>query len=303
KPKGDITLKVLDAKGGVVTTLSSKPEPEEKDDEGEYPTEKYKKTVLPTEAGLHRVVWDLRYEGAEVIKGAKVDSGEPRRGPLVSPGTYTLELTVAGETLRANVEVRHDMRTVPGSVLTKWKELAGAARATEFEEFLRQNKPFPFTVALDEELKLALRIRDDISRLAGTVEQLRSVRGQLLARNELLKEDAKAKPLVQASKDLLPKLDELEGKLHNPKARVSYDILAQKGGAKLYSQLVWLFELIKDSDGAPTQGLREVYAEQSRLLGEYVGEWQALRTGELGKLNELARKLELPGVIVPAGAK
>ncbi|HZY87407.1 MAG TPA: hypothetical protein VFE78_21400, partial [Gemmataceae bacterium] len=82
-----------------------------------------------------------------------------------------------------------------------------------------------------------------------------------------------------------------------------YDILAHKGGAKLYSQLIWLFELLKDSDGAPTQGVREVHDDQTRLLDKYVGEWGSLRAGELGKLNEQAAKLSVPGVIVPAAKK
>jgi hypothetical protein len=135
------------------------------------------------------------------------------------------------------------------------------------------------------------------------VEQLRAVKGQLVARNELLKGDKKAEPLVKASKELLKKVDALEEKLHNPRAQVAYDILAQKGGAKLYSQLAWLFELLKDSDGPPTQGVREVHAEQEKLLEKYLGEWSALRAGELGKLNEQATKLGLPGVIVPVTKK
>ncbi len=70
KPKGEITLEVLDAKGGRVTLLTSKKASEEKPAEGDYSGEKYKKTVLPIEPGLHRIVWDLRYEGAKIIKGA-----------------------------------------------------------------------------------------------------------------------------------------------------------------------------------------------------------------------------------------
>src|SRR5262249_7355730 len=59
KPKGDVTLQILDAKGNVVRTLTSKEEKDESPpEEGDY-SEKEKKSLLPTEAGLHRVVWDL----------------------------------------------------------------------------------------------------------------------------------------------------------------------------------------------------------------------------------------------------
>src|SRR5262249_26491769 len=137
---------------------------------------------------------------------------------------------------------------------------------------------------LEEQLKLTLDVRDSISRLSQTVEQMRAVKRQLEARNELLKDDAKAEALVKASKEFVTKLDALEEKLHNPKAKVVYDVLAQKGGAKLYSQLVWLFEQLKDADGPPTQGVKEQYQEQAELLRKYEEEWKALQSGDLARL-------------------
>src|SRR5207247_772002 len=61
-----------------------------------------------------------------------------------------------------------------------------------------------------------------------------------------------------------------------------------------------LYELLKDSDGKPTQGVREVYAEQKKLLEQYQAQWQALRDKEIADLNALARKRELPALVVPA---
>ena len=123
---------------------------------------------------------------------------------------------------------------------------------------------------------------------------------QLEERDDLLKDDEKAEPLVKASKEFLTKLDALEEKLHNPKAKVTYDILAQKGGARLYSQLAALFETVKDADGPPTQGLRDQYAEQAKLLEQYEEEWKSLKEHDLEKLNDQAKKGGYPFVIVPA---
>jgi len=143
-----------------------------------------------------------------------------------------------------------------------------------------------------------------MTKLSTTVERLRAIRKQLADRNELLKDNAEAADLVKASKEFIAKLDALEAKLHNPKAEVSYDILAQKGGAKLYSQLVWLYEQIVDSDGAPAQGIKDVYAEQVGLLEKLELEFKGLLTGDLANLNDKAKKLDVPGVIVPGtGAK
>src|SRR5205823_7621215 len=141
--------------------------------------------------------------------------------------------------------------------------------------------------------------RDDITTLANAVKQIRSVHTQLKERAALLKDDQSAKGLLTENKKLADKLDALEAKLHNPKAQVVYDILAQKGGAKLYSQYSALYEWLKDSDGPVTQGMREVYEGHVRELGRLEAEWNGLLDSDVRSLNELARSLDIPGVIRP----
>jgi hypothetical protein len=278
KPKGDLTLEMLNAKGEVMRKLSSKKEEEEKPEVGDYEGEPEKKEPLGTEPGLHRVVWNLQMEGATPIKRARVDTGNVKVGPLVTPGKYTVKLTADGETVQIEVMVLLDPRQDPKNPDALKKLLAD----------------------LDEQQTFALKLRADLNTLAKTVEQLRSVRKQLQDRNALLKEDMKAAELVKSSEEVIKKLDALEEKLHNPKAIVAYDILAQRGGAQLYSQLAWLFDLLNGADGPPTQGMREVYAEQRLLLVKYELEWKLLLADDLAKLNEQAKKLDVPGVILPA---
>jgi photosystem II stability/assembly factor-like uncharacterized protein len=301
KPKSDLFLEILDAKDQRVALLSSKKEPEEKPDPGDYSEPKYKKTVLNVEAGLHRLVWDLRYQGAEVITGAKVDSGEPKMGPLVNPGVYTLKLTADGQTRTTKLHVLPDPRGIPAGIWARTaSKLAASDQQLTPEAILRQVEAPAQNKELQEQIELALQVRDAITDLARTVDQIRRVKGQLVARNELLKDDRAARSLVQASREVLPRLDALEEKLHNPKAKIPYDILAQKGGARLYSQLVWLFEMLKDSDGAPTQALRDMVAEHSELLHKYREQWRSLATKELAALNDRAKKLDVPTLLLPA---
>ena len=54
------------------------------------------------------------------------------------------------------------------------------------------------------------------------------------------------------------KLATLEEKLHNPKAKVVYDVFATKPGAMLYSQLTWLLGNVIDGDGEPTKAQLEL---------------------------------------------
>ncbi|MBI1914464.1 MAG: hypothetical protein HYS12_06955, partial [Planctomycetes bacterium] len=270
--KREVLLEVFDEKGEKVRTLSSKEEDPPKrvvPDEGNYAKERPKPVKLSAEPGLHRVVWDLRHVGAELIKNARLDAGLPEVGPLVLPGKYTLKLTFEGKAVSRVVEVRTDLRVHdPGESLV-------------------------------EQLTLALKVRDDITRLAKVVTQLRSLRQQITARDELLKENDAAGTLLKEDKVLLERLEALEEKLHNPRAEVTYDILAQRGGAKLYSQLSWLLEALKEGDGAPSHGVREQYAEQSRLFAEYEKEWEQLLGREVAKVNQTAKNLSVPGLIVP----
>src|SRR5262249_50918969 len=106
KPKKELTLEILDGRGMTVQTLSSKEEPKDKEaqDEGGYSDDKPKPTVLPKEPGLNRVVWNLKYAGAKLIKGAKQDGGHPEVGPMVNPGTYTFRLNVDAKIPSASAE-------------------------------------------------------------------------------------------------------------------------------------------------------------------------------------------------------
>jgi hypothetical protein len=148
-------------------------------------------------------------------------------------------------------------------------------------------------------MDFVLGLRDDLNRLARTVEAIRSVREQVLARNALLKGNEAARELVQSGEALSAKCDDLEGRLHNPKAQISYDILAMKGGTQLYSKLAPLYSWAHEADGRPTQGMREMAAEHRKELDRLTGEWQALVAGEVAALNTRARELGLGFVLVP----
>lgn len=269
-PKGEITIDVLDAANNVVNTLGSKPKswPGHTDNRAEF-DEAAKKAALLKEVGVNAAAWNLAYAGAEMIQGAKLDAGNPIDGPLAPTGTYTVRLTVDGQSMTTALKVLPDPRV----------------QVSESD--------------LKAQVAFALAVRDDISRLARLDRNLRMVREQLAGRNELLKGNARAAQLVKDSENLIAKLDALEAQMQNPKAEVVYDILAMKGGAKLYSRLSSLFDTAKDPDGLPTLGMREVYAAQKQELDRYEGELNGLINSDLAALNNAARKLDLPNILVP----
>ena len=151
-----------------------------------------------------------------------------------------------------------------------------------------------------EQLRFGLEVRDAITRLSAIVESVRAVRQQLQARSALLGGNVAAASWIKSAGELVPRLDALEAELHNPKAEVAYDILAQRGGAKLYSQLTPLLDWVRDADGVPTQGMKEIFAERMKELSRLEAEWTQVQAASVQPLNDQAKSLGLTYVTVPA---
>jgi photosystem II stability/assembly factor-like uncharacterized protein len=127
--KGEATLDVLDEKGKQVRHFSSIPEKESLPPANVPEYWFYPPTTLPTASGINRFVWDLRYPHPAALPfgffGERLDyteytlpdhavPGETPRfqppGPLVSPGTYELVLTVEGKSYHQKLRVDPDPR-------------------------------------------------------------------------------------------------------------------------------------------------------------------------------------------------
>jgi photosystem II stability/assembly factor-like uncharacterized protein len=338
EPKDAVRAEVLDPAGKVIAKATAKPangrrEPaggsdekdegksatkpdDEKDDREDDPKDR----KLEAAAGLNRWVWDLTHDGADPIAGAAVDLGAADQRVPVAPGKYTVRLTVGKETFTQPVEVRPDPRLAltadPGPVAQLLGRggvrTRGEDRALDREARKRLGIP-ETTVTVyrgpaqaqdaPAQQKLALRVRDDISRLSDTVNRIRAVKKQIALRKDLLTDNKEAKELLKESAAFDKKLDEVEGKLHNAKAKISYDIFAARGGAMLYSQFSWLLASLTDGDGAPTKAQVELADELEKQLAELVGQFDKLAADDLARLNESARKLGVPELYVPPAKK
>jgi len=267
KPTGQVTLQVLDGRGTVIRTLSSEPEPPIGASEYEV-LEGEPKGALAADSGLHRASWDFAHRGADRIRNGKIDSGDPSQGPQAVPGMYTLRLIAGRDTVTATAEVRADPRDA--------------------------------TSQADREAQLAfaLEVRDQISRVTLLVERLQRLQAQLAARIDALGGRPEAEALVTAARAARTRARALEAKLHNPDAEITYDILAQKGGARVYSRLSPLLNWASDGSGAPTQGMRDVYAGQKQEVDSVAAETESFLAGEIAALNGMAERLGL-GFVVP----
>jgi hypothetical protein len=125
---GPVSLSIRDASGSLVRQYTNVAPPPTL--MPNVPTYWFAPPVgLPTTAGLHRVLWDLRYPDPKTLPYGysgnmltyteytltwhAVRGNTPRvqpPGPLVIPGKYTVELTVAGHTYKQDFTIRNDPR-------------------------------------------------------------------------------------------------------------------------------------------------------------------------------------------------
>jgi hypothetical protein len=104
--------------------------------------------------------------------------------------------------------------------------------------------------------------------------------------------------LIEASQQVAKKADALEDRLHNPTAEVVYDILAMRGGTRLYSRLAPLQMWAVEGEGVPTAGMTQVLEEQESELSRLKEEVQGFLTREVAPLNSTASRLGLQFVNV-----
>jgi len=143
-------------------------------------------------------------------------------------------------------------------------------------------------------------VRDDVSKLTDMVNGVHSVRDQLKARIAALeprKSESDIASLIASSQEAVTKADALEDKLHNPTAEVVYDILAMRGGTRLYSRLAPLQMWAIEGEGAPTAGMQQVLEKQEQELTALGAEMQRFMTGDVAAINQRATALGLPFVI------
>jgi len=117
---GPLTLDILDSQGKLVRRYASTDQPDrspaelQKEMIPQYWLKPFR--VLPTDAGLHRWIWDLRYPppvaASHEYPIAAVPHDTPRYplGPLAVPGNYTVRLTTNGSSVSAPLNVKMDPR-------------------------------------------------------------------------------------------------------------------------------------------------------------------------------------------------
>jgi photosystem II stability/assembly factor-like uncharacterized protein len=254
-----VTLEIVDGKGAVVRRFSSVDPPEVSDAElakqmiPSYWARPHR--VLPTAAGMHRWVWDLRRDRPLADNYGypinAVPRNTPRRpeGPRVAPGTYTVRLTASGKALTAKVVVKADPRV---------KLAAGVlAQQNQLETRLAEQLTRASQLTLE-----ARSISDQLAKLAAP-EPLKAQLAELATKVTALRSGTKDRA------DPVPTLAGVAGKIQS-----------------LYGAT--------DVDAAPTAVLIAEAAKAERELDTLAKSWAALKANELARANAALTAAKLP---------
>jgi photosystem II stability/assembly factor-like uncharacterized protein len=271
----DVQVQIVDGAGKIVRTLRG-----------------------PARAGLNRVWWDLRYEPTREIALRTTPPGnphiwsekrfvgkdsrgifyygidQPKRGPLVAPGRYTVRLRAAGRELTTTVNVLKDPNT-----------------AGTLEDIER-------TTAL------SLDIYARINEVVDAVNQIEWSRKDLEELGKMLKARGGMADVVKEVEALDAKFRAVEDRLLQ-KTLHEGDLKSFRGAIKLYLKFLWLqAEVVSgggdvsgNADYPPTAAQLEVYR---KLAGELQQALADLRTVYEQDVPAFDAMLRARGVLRPA---
>ena len=198
-------------------------------------------------AGLNRVSWDLRYPGAVVFEGLVLRSADAARGPLSPPGKYQVRVSAGGQTQTQSLTLLKDPRL-----------------------------PTVTQADLEEQFRLAMKVRDATSTAHKAVMQIRAAKTEIEARRSRGR-------LRPRDDELVEKLSAIEEALYQVKNRSIKDVLAFP--IRLNNRLAALQRVIEEGDARPTDQTYKVLAELSAELSRHLASLSALIARDLSRLD------------------
>ncbi len=273
---GPVTLEVLDSEGAVIRSYASTDQPELSAEDlarqmiPTYWVRPFRS--LPATAGMHRWVWDLRYTAPDVahrsypINAVPHDTPRVPQGPLVLPGTYTVRLTVGGQSQTAPLQVTMDPR-------------------------VKTSKE-----GLTEQFTLAQMLAGRISETTKAVASARAVREQIAAIGD------RAKGRMGRELDAFDKQVQaaLEGSPETKKGKTTTP--AAPGLQALGGRVGGLYGQIEGVDEAPTKVQADAAKKVDADLGAALDRWQTV-AAQVPALNRKLTRHKLPALDLTAQPK
>lgn len=272
KPNGLVTLEILDKSGQAVRHYSSAPVEPYTDRKPPEPDWWFEPRLpLPTQVGLNRINWDLRYDIPPALfhnpdypgPAAEHDTPFAIEGPLVVPGTYTARLTVDGKSFTQPITVVNDPRSfgsqkdIEAMHAVQMQLYVGAREAYEgYEQVSAMRKAIAGI--------LADKPTDDVAKAAKTLDE---TLGALVGDNRI------------------------QGGLVGRAPGDNF-------GGQLASQLDQMTAL-DNGDAAPSEGVEYAAGEEWARITRLAARWRELTSKELKGVNDLLAKHGLKAIDGP----
>jgi photosystem II stability/assembly factor-like uncharacterized protein len=271
KPKGEVTIEILEANGKSVKKFSSKEAPGAGGGAEGAAGGRFRRgpSRVPAEKGLNRFAWDLRYADATTFPGMILWAGNTS-GPQAVPGSYQVKLTVDGKTLTDSFEVRKDPRV-----------------STTQEEFQKQ-------------FDLLTKIRDKFSETSEAIISIRDVRKQVQDYASRVKDQPNSQPITDAAKSLSAKLTAIEEELYQTKNQSNQDPLNYP--IRLNNKLAALAGSISGADAQPTAQQVGVYEDLTGRINAQLAKLKQVMAADVPAFNKLVRDQNAPAVWVKTAA-
>ena len=210
--------------------------------------------------GLNSVMWNLRYPNAVSFPGMILWGGGVT-GPAAPPGTYTVRMTVDGQT-----------QTQP--LVVKRHPLYSATDAD-----------------LQAQFDLAIQIRDKVSEANQAVIDIRNMKQQIADR---LTKSSDAK-LKTAGDRLAANLSAVEADIYQVKNQSGQDPL--NFPIKTNNRLASLLSMVGNGDGKPTTNAPIIFQDLSKELKAETDRLEETLLGDLAVFNTEVKRLGLDPVV------
>jgi len=269
KPKTEVKLEILDGAGSVIRKYSSTRTKEL--EEPLDPEDKKPEKQIKVEAGLNRFVWDLAYEGTSHVPDYYLwEYKIGTRGPVAVPGKYQVRLTVDGKSQVAPFEVKLDPRV----------------NVTQAD--------------LQKQFDLLMQIRDELTRVFDTVNQIQDVRAQMDGLKKRLPETVSTKPLLTAADALDEKLLTVRDTLVQMKIRSNEDSVSypQRADSKLAALAM---AVGVGADSAPTEAEYRVFSELKKQADDSIARWAEIEKTDLAAFQKMMAEQNILAIVVPTG--
>lgn len=255
----DLKLEILQDSKIIRTFTNKKPE-----DFKSWPGGPSKPQILPSKQGYNRFTWGFDREALPAINKVFVMGG--LSGSSVSPGNYTLRLTLDEETVETVITI-----------------LPNPAINSTSQDFVEQQK-------------MLVTIENTIREMHTSVNQMRSAKTQLNSYAKLLKDNENAKPLIEKGDVLTKRINSWEENLIQAEQKTFQDVINFNN--KLNAQLIQLKSYIDQADPKVTNGAKERFNDVMKDWQVYKNERDAIIETEMNTYNALYKSLDIPALII-----